>query len=66
MEVAIGMKGLSVKVTFTEKERWLYDVVCSHSSKSGYIKDVLKEHEQAKEKQQAVGFCNDDFSGILG
>lgn len=55
---------LSIKITFTEKERWLYDIVCSHSSKSGYIKDILKEHENKPNKQNS--FVPNDFSGILG
>jgi hypothetical protein len=57
-------ENMAVRVTFTEKERWLYEIVCSHSCKSGFIKDVLKEHlENQKPAPQSANF--NDFSGIL-
>lgn len=37
-------------LTFTEEEKWLYDIIKSKSCKGGFIKDILKEHlKQEKE-----------------
>lgn len=34
---------MSVTVPFKQDEKWLYDIIASHSSKSAFIKDTLKE-----------------------
>lgn len=35
------VKNLSITVTFKSEEQWIYDEICSHSSKAGYIKDAV-------------------------
>lgn len=40
----MAKKGLNVVITFKSDERWLYDIICSHSSKGGWVKDILKEY----------------------
>ena len=46
---------MKIPISFKEDERWLYEELKSHSSRSGYIKDILKNHikneKQINEKQ---------------
>ena len=41
-------RALDILITFKSDERWLYDEICSHSSKGGWVKDVLKAYLKAK------------------
>jgi hypothetical protein len=34
----------SITLTFKGEEDWLYDEICKHSSRVGFIKDILKKH----------------------
>lgn len=38
------MADLKVLVTFRQNEKDLYDLICQRSSKSGFIKDILKAY----------------------
>lgn len=40
----MAKRGLNILITFKQDERWLYDEICQHSSKGGWIKDVLKDY----------------------
>lgn len=33
---------MKIIITFKEKEKPIYDEICKHSSKTGFIKDILK------------------------
>jgi hypothetical protein len=35
------MANISMLLSFKENEKWLYDEICKHSNKSGFIKDIL-------------------------
>ena len=35
---------MMLTLTFKDSEKWIYDEICSHSSKGGFIKDVLAEY----------------------
>lgn len=43
---------MAVNVTFKDSEKWIYDEVMKHSSKGGFIKDVLAEHLRDKKKEK--------------
>ena len=36
--------GMQITLTFKDDEKWLYEEICTHSSKVGYIKDILKDN----------------------
>lgn len=59
---------MSVTVPFKQDEKWLYDIISSHSSKSAFIKDVLKaalkNNTVSKEKsicKESVQINTDNF-----
>ena len=45
-------KILSVTVPFKESEKWMYDIISTHSSKSAYIKDILAEALKSERKNE--------------
>lgn len=50
-------KVLSVTVPFKENEKWMYDIIATHSSKSAFIKDILAE--KLKEDKTNIPKTND-------
>lgn len=51
----------AINLTFknNKEEQELYDWICSHSNKSGFIKDILSQHkqkEESKSKKVMKGF----------
>lgn len=58
----MAKRSLNVLITFKQDERWLYDEICRHSSKGGWVKDVLKEYLQSQESDQPE---NPPFSPIV-
>lgn len=59
---------MKVVITFKESERWLYNDIVSHSSQSGYVKDILKKNCKGpgEPHQQQLIPAISDFSGIVG
>lgn len=64
-------KQMAVNVTFKDSEKWIYDEVMKHSSKGGFIKDVLAEHlrntkresvEKPQEGVQGISSILDSFN----
>lgn len=64
-------KQMAVNVTFKDSERWIYDEVMKHSSKGGFIKDVLAEYlrntkkesvEKPQERVQGISSILDSFN----
>ena len=45
-------KILSVTVPFKESEKWMYDIISTHSSKSAYIKDILAKSLKSERKKE--------------
>lgn len=45
-------KQMAVNVTFKDSEKWIYDEVMKHSSKGGFIKDILAEHLRGTRKEK--------------
>jgi hypothetical protein len=43
---------MSMLLSFKENEKWLYDEICKHSNKSGFIKDILAEKLKPEEKKE--------------
>ena len=37
-------KQMMLTLTFKENERYIYDEICRHSGKGGWVKDVLADH----------------------
>lgn len=37
-------KQMMLTLTFKDSEKWIYDEICKHSSKGGWVKDILAEH----------------------
>ena len=37
-------KQMMLTLTFKESERWVYEEICKHSAKGGWVKDILKEY----------------------
>jgi hypothetical protein len=37
-------KQTTVTLSFKDDELWVYEEICKHSSKGGWVKDVLKEY----------------------
>jgi hypothetical protein len=35
---------MMLTLTFKESERYIYDEICNHSAKGGWVKDVLAEY----------------------
>ena len=60
-------KQMAVNVTFKDSEKWIYDEVMKHSSKGGFIKDVLAEHlrDAKKEKIEKPQASAQGISSIL-
>ena len=57
-------KQMAVNVTFKDSEKWIYDEVVRHSSKGGFIKDVLAEHIRNGERKQ-TGPSNSGPANLL-
>ena len=64
-------KQMAVNVTFKDSEKWIYDEVMKHSSKGGFIKDILAEHlrdtkkvkiEKPQESVQEINSILDSFN----
>lgn len=55
-------KVLSVTVPFKENEKWMYDIIATHSSKSAFIKDILAE--KLKEDKTNIPKTNDILTTI--
>lgn len=64
-------KQMAVNVTFKDSEKWIYDEVMKHSSKGGFIKDILAEHlrdnknekiEKTQESVQGISSILDSFN----
>lgn len=64
-------KQMAVNVTFKDSEKWIYDEVMKHSSKGGFIKDILAEHlrdskkekiEKPQENVQSINSILDSFN----
>ena len=52
-----------VMLTFKQDELWLYEDICSHTSKSAYIKDILKQH--IKKPQSFSSQANEEHSNKM-
>ena len=50
-----------IPLTFKEDERWLYEEICKHSSKGGFIKDILKQYLQPEKKKEESKSSLDDI-----
>lgn len=37
-------KQMMLTLTFKDNEKWIYDEICKHSSKGGWVKDILADH----------------------
>jgi len=61
---------MSLNISFRPDEEWLYNEICKHSSKGGWIKDVLKQHlaneSSKKEKQEESSPPKLAIDSILG
>lgn len=44
MDVSKQKTTMSMNLTFKKEEEWLWKRLCQKSSKSAFVKDVLKEH----------------------
>ena len=64
-------KQMAVNVTFKDSEKWIYDEIMKHSSKGGFIKDILAEHlrdtkkekiEKPQESVQGISSILDSFN----
>ena len=42
--MAENKKQMMLTLSFKEDERWLFEEICKHSSKGGWIKDVLTDY----------------------
>lgn len=55
-------KQMMLTLTFKDSEKWIYEEICKHSAKGGWVKDILAEHirnqenpsQQRQERQESV------------
>ena len=44
-------KQMMLTLTFKESEKWIYEEICKHSAKGGWVKDILADHIRNQEIQ---------------
>lgn len=55
-----------IKVSFKKGEEWLYDYVKTHSSYTGWIKDLIKkEYEREHQENHQSNNCNTKANGMF-
>lgn len=62
------MMAKKILITFKEDEDWLFDEICRHSSKGGWVKDILKEYLDGNDVKKEIEPSNSNggFFGLLG
>ena len=45
-------KAYGIYLSFKESEKWMMEEISKHSSKAGFIKDVLRQYLQGGEKEK--------------
>jgi hypothetical protein len=63
--MAEQIEKMEVKIKFRKDEKYLWEMVSSHTCMSGFIKDVLKYYHDNVEQTKSNTLSTIDLSGMM-